>query len=102
MTRFWVSWYQTTEDYRPISYPPNENVLAWWCTGQSDSGATLCAVVAAPDEHHAMKAIQTDWPEMNEWRFCDVKDPDWAPRSDRFPLKDWQVERLAGDKEGLW
>lgn len=28
--RFWLSWHQPTEDYRPLTDPPVEGVLGWW------------------------------------------------------------------------
>lgn len=31
--RWWLSWVQTTEDVRPLTDPPNENILGWWCSG---------------------------------------------------------------------
>ena len=95
MKLFWMSWYQLSEDYRPITSPPNENVLAWWCSGQGEEGWTLCAYVIAEDEAGVKEAIKKDWPELDmdaKLRFIDQK-PVYIP-SDRFKAPDWAVERL--------
>lgn len=63
MKRFWVSWYQPTEDYRPRTYPPNSAILGWWCSGDSPQGATLCAVVQAKSKIEVIKQIKADWPD---------------------------------------
>ena len=93
--RYWVSWYQNTEDYRPVDYPPNKAVVGWWCTGYSDRGATLCAVIEAASEEDVCKAIYTDWPEVdrNQFRFCREESDDFIP-GDRFPMSDWMIERF--------
>lgn len=87
--RYWVSWYQPTKDYRPLTYPPNEAILGWWCSGAS----TLCALVSASDKVEAGAAITKDWPEAKEWRFVYEKGDKWLP-GDRFPLKDWMRDRF--------
>lgn len=95
MARFWVSWNQPTEDYRPLNFPPNQKVLGYWCSGFSaDDSATLCALVDAEHESDAMAAIQADWPEAaaHLWRFIEPRTADWLP-GDRFPLSDWMRER---------
>lgn len=83
LKRFWISWYQPTEDYRPIKFPiPVE----WWCSGErADGASTLCAMVDALTEEAAKKEIQKYWHEAGEWRFCDEKAIDWLPGS-RFPV----------------
>lgn len=96
MNRYWVSWLQTTEDYRPLTFPPNGRVLGWWCSGyrSSDDAATICALVAAETEDDAKAVILKDWPEADEWRFCDEVEPDWDPnKGGRFPPSEWSVER---------
>ncbi len=96
--RYWMSWLQPTEDYRPLTYPPHKGILGWWCSGYSDDGATLCAVVEAVDFTGVEAAIFKDWPEAfvgpDGWRFSEeIEGMDWRP-SDRFPLEPWMVERF--------
>ena len=91
---YWMSWYQKTEDYRPLSYPPNKKILGWWITGYRgvDDVPVLCAMVAAKNENDAKTELQKDWPEDKEWRFIEVKDN--CDLNDRFPLHDWMRERF--------
>lgn len=93
---YWLSWYQPTEDYRPLKDPPNPAILGWWCSGErADGAATLCACVIGENESHARNAVRIDWPEAQEWRFCKpVEEIGWRP-SDRFPLVDWMRVRFA-------
>lgn len=93
---FWVSWYQNTDDYRPIHFPPNSAILGWWCTGHGDKGATLVAVVEARDSSAVLHAIVQDWPEFTgEVRFCDlIESPLPSNFGERFPMADWMVERF--------
>jgi hypothetical protein len=82
MKRFWISWYQPTEDYRPL-----KEGIEYWCTGQTLSEPeqyTLCAIVDAKDEESAEARILKDWPEVTDWRFCEERETDWRPPSDRF------------------
>lgn len=97
--RYWLSWVQETEDYRPLHYPPKpEAIIGWWCSGfTSDGGATLCALVRASSVRAAKRAILAEWPEAPslsaEWRIEDEKPGDWLP-GDRFPLDDqWMRDR---------
>lgn len=87
--RFWISWYQPTEDYRPVYDPAKESEPLnhlYWCSGQrgSDDAWTLCAVVDASTDEEARRIVQRYWPEAHEWRFCELKASDWMP-GDRFP-----------------
>lgn len=107
-TRYWVSWIQPTEDCRPLGYPPNDQVLGWWCSGYDGCGnAVLCACVrgegATLDDQmrHVTSAIETEWPEAtsseeneNGWRFFEKREADFQP-SDRFPLSDWMEDRFS-------
>ncbi len=95
MTRFWISWCQPTRDYRPITFPPNDAIIGWWCSGEYEGGNTLCAVVDAKSESEACRTIQRDWPEaaIDGIRFCEVKPNDWKP-SDRFPITGWMIDRF--------
>lgn len=98
MNRYWLSWYQNTDDYRPLSYPPNKGILSWWCSGHSDKGATICALVEGKSEEDAWNNVSIDWKSNErEYRFCDEVDKDWLP-SDRFPITEkWQKERIGID-----
>lgn len=90
---FWISWEQPTEDFRPLGYPPREPILGWWRTGDTQAGATLCALVMADDEQSAKALILAEWPEAERWRFCDRRES--ADLSDRFPLSAWMEPRFA-------
>jgi hypothetical protein len=97
MSRYWVSWAQETEDYRPVDYPPNRKILGWWCSGtDADDKAILCALVEAAGPSDARDAVYIDWPEATQntdWRFFEEKPADFVP-GDRFPLSDWMNERV--------
>lgn len=98
-TRYWCSFVQPTEYYRPLIYPPNESVLGWWCSGyDSNDNAIICALIESASEDDARKAVLKDWPEAQTFRFCDEVDRKWRP-NDRFPLKDWMTERLSNGDE---
>jgi hypothetical protein len=99
MSRYWISWYETAEDHRPLTYPPNVSILGWWCSGYrcSDDAATICALVEAKDSRSAHNAIVKDWPGDKDWRFTDEVDSGWIP-SDRFPVEEWMKERVGDGK----
>lgn len=85
--RHWFSWYQPTEDYRPIKWPLPPHIPHYWCSGQvADDSYSLVAVVDAPDEEGAIAAVREYWPDMGELRFCEEKEDGWLPQSDRFPV----------------
>jgi hypothetical protein len=91
MNRYWVSWYQPTDDFRPVVFPPTHGILGWWCSGyDSDDTPILVALVEAEDEEMAEDALIRNWPETEgiEFRFFDQKESDYLP-GDRFPLPDW-------------
>lgn len=97
--RFWASWLQPTEDYRAVTFPPNEAIIGYWCSGYA-SGANdesipiLCAVIDAENEEAARAAVLKDWPEWTEWRFIEPRNPDFKP-GDRFPIdSEWMQERF--------
>lgn len=94
MRRYWLSWVQPSEDERPLTYPPNALIRGWWCSGFTDDGATLCAVVDAESEREAKRAVREDWPEAKDWRFIEKVADDFVPSS-RFPAEEWMVPRLA-------
>lgn len=96
MSRYWISWHQPGEDYRPLTYPPNERVLGWWRSGETGENAPrsiLCAVVMAQDEEDAKRAISLDWSEAEDWRFTESVSSNFTP-GDRFPPSDWMEARL--------
>jgi hypothetical protein len=95
--RFWLSWPQPTEDFRPLTDPPDERVVGWWCSGyDSRDRATLCALVNATNLAEAKAAVRASWPEAPSkraaWRIEDEHEPAWLP-GDRFPLSDWMLQR---------
>lgn len=93
-SRFWVSWVQPTEDHRPLTYPPNESILGWWCTGyDSNENSTLVALVAAENEHEVGEAVAKDWPEWEEWRWIRKVGFDFV-LSDRLPISNWMRSRI--------
>lgn len=96
---FWISWYQPTEDHRPIGFPPINCVLGWWCTGrrEEDGAATLVAWVRASNERMAKARVRVEWPEAKEWRFCEERER--VELSSRFPLSDWMRSRMLPSDE---
>lgn len=98
MNYYWCSWIQKSEDYRPLNYPPNEQVLGWWCSGyDGKNNPIICAQIKAQDEENAKLVVQTDWPEMYEWRFINKEND--LNLSDRFERKDWMVERVKQESQ---
>lgn len=109
--KFWISWVQPVGDFRPLGYPPNDQILGWWRSGfDSENNSIICACVVGEGEtvgdqmRHATTAIEKEWPEAttaqeNEsgWRFFERREADWKP-NDRFPLSDWMVERFSGNR----
>ena len=96
--RYWISWYQPTSDYRPITDPPTKRILGWWCSGErADGTAVLCALVDAQTEGEAKRAVGVSWPDDVEWRFFNECPADWLP-GDRFPLDDWMRARIEKAK----
>lgn len=87
MMNYWISWYQPTEDYRPITVPSRDIVVGYWKSGErcSDNASTICAWVKAENEEHAKSIIREYWPEAEEWRFCEESEKDFE-LSDRFSL----------------
>lgn len=89
--RFWISFYSSEEDYRPIHDPPDSRIIGWWCSGQTMDSAVLCILVDAASEADAAEAINLEWPEtvgMTDWRFFGERSSEWLP-GDRFPLPKW-------------
>lgn len=98
--RFWLSWYQPTDDYRPLTDPPHPQVLGWWCSGYDSTGQPIiCACVEAVSEDDAKTYVGISWPEATSWRFIEERDAAWTP-NDRFPLSDWMKERFHPAHQG--
>lgn len=106
MKRYWCSWVCEEDDHRPLTYPPNEGILGWWCSGYTpEDHATLCALVEAESVDHVREVVLKDWPEFVKdwpsfggqlWRIePEEVASDWLP-IDRFPLSDWMKERIEG------
>lgn len=94
--RYWCSWVCAESDYRPLTYPPNEKILGWWCSGYGDDGSTLCAAIEGNNESEIIKSICIDWPEFDgNFRFIEEREIGCTPLSDRFPLSDWMKPRFS-------
>ena len=90
----WVSWVQRTYDARPLTYPPNDGVIGWWCSGyDTKSWPILCALLNTDNEKDAKKIIKKDWPEWTKWRF--IEDCENWEKSSRFPMSKWMKDRLT-------
>ena len=107
MKRYWISWAQLSDDYRPLQDPPMpENIKAWWCSGHTQNAALLCAIVEAESEKAAQHAVKMAWDsgksevgglqsDIGGFRFIEERENDWLP-GDRFPItKDWEKQRLG-------
>lgn len=93
MSLYWVSWYQPTLDFRPLSFPPNNNILGWWKTGENTSNeSTLVAIVTSISSDDVREIVHIDWPEVTNWRFIEKKST--LLLNDRFPLTNWMIERI--------
>lgn len=100
--RFWVSWNETNEDVHPLTFPPNEAILGWGCTGEAYDGrySTMVAWVEARNENAAKQAVLKDWPRNPECLFVEKCEPDFFP-NDHFPLPDWSKKRISRSKTPL-
>lgn len=99
MKRYWLSWPQPTEDFRPLTDPPDARVLGWWCSGyDSNDVALLCALVQGVTLNDAKSGVRASWPEApnryQAWRIEEERPSDWLP-GDRFPIdKPWMRQRI--------
>jgi hypothetical protein len=112
--RYWIGWYNVDEDWASFSesrgkIPPTKNLLGYWCTGSAwipaveDWRPVMVAAVDAVSVLGAMGVIRFEWPQNaymlssreDLLRFIDVKDADFIPPSDRFPLSDWMLPRFT-------
>lgn len=103
MAYFWTSWKhyfkeddEASQDYRPLTYPPNEGVLGWWCTGEGDNYFTLVGMIKADTEEKAWEVVSVDWPGYEERFIESVTD---LTLSDRFRLEGWAKERFAAEQQ---
>lgn len=98
MNRYWISWRESADDYRPLTDPPNEAICGWWCTGGGEIGWTIAAVVDAHDSEQAKLAVLKDWPEaqdeIKDWRFLEIENPNFRPSPGRYPIHSWMKERF--------
>ena len=97
---YWCSWVCDNDDHRPVTYPPNEAILGWWCSGyDSQYNAILCALVQADSESLALSSVEQDWPEFDgNWRY--IRETDTL-LTDRFPLSDWMEPRVSAARAEL-
>lgn len=101
LKQFWCSWREVTKDYRPITFPPNDNVLGWWMTGEEcgppdfvRQAVNICAFILGKDEDDVRASIKKDWPEFDgEFRFIDQYKLGSLP-GNRFLMDDWMRERF--------
>lgn len=86
MQRWWVRFWTTSEDYRPMFVPFK---WKWWCTGHrfDPFANSICMVADAESEDEILKAIKEGWPEVASLDFCQTKEPSWMPESTRFPVE---------------
>jgi len=89
--RYWISWYQAGDDYRPLSWPPPPHFIGYWCSGYSDDSATLCLWIEQTSEAAAWADVEQHWsPGVGKRRFSNVCEPDFVP-GDRFPRCEWST-----------
>lgn len=94
MKRFWISWTQYTDDFRPVTYPPSPEVVGWWNSGEDEQGNAILVALVESDSKENAKAIicsEKNWPEageIDEWRFFEEKKSNWIP-GERFPIPAW-------------
>ena len=87
--KWWLSWEADTMDFE-IHTP-------WWISGHAyfsddTDREIICAAVAAKTEEDAKAYIiasHDDPPNDLNWKFCQEKEKDWNPFSDRFPCEEW-------------
>lgn len=93
MKRYWLRWLSNVEDHRPVTYPPNQAILGWWCTGYDSKDNGICVgLVQAYSQEQAWIFVSEDWPEMTADSGEEVGID--FPLGDRFPLRDWMKERI--------
>lgn len=94
---YWIGWNQPSADPRPITFPPPDFIIGWWCTGESgddpaDSLLVAHVVAESPEQAHSLIEQPSCWPDAGEVRFCKRKE---TQPGDRFPLHEWMKPRYA-------
>lgn len=90
--RWWLSWYEYSEDVRPMD-DKDPHILGWWLTGYGDDEdgeyETIVAWLEAPSLAAAWDVVDILWPCQNDSarkiRFENEVEPSYVP-SDRFPI----------------
>ena len=97
--RYWVSWVESEEDYRPITWPPPSAVKGYWCSGyDADEAPIVCAVIDAENEEQLREILEKDWrPVEGDLRFVNEKADDFKP-GDRFPIPGWAKDRWPAER----
>lgn len=63
----------------------------------------MCAWVKADDETGAKHEVNKDWPEAEDWRFCDDKELPTVEKMKehgRFVPPDWSETRISAEHGG--
>lgn len=93
MRNYWISWIHCIEIMGKF-----ELHSPWWISGsiwfgeQDTEADTICAAIKAFSEEDALELIYKCYdirPEEIEFRFCNERNSDWQPFSDRFPRAKW-------------
>ena len=87
MTLYWLSWCEPGEDFRLLTYPPPESIVAYWNTGEDGDGSTVVALVRAESLAAAWSAVKNvaAWPNAGKERFGHEYTRPELPPKDRFP-----------------
>lgn len=77
--------YQPTDDYRPIKWPPPG---PYWCSGirDSDDASVIVAYTKTPEQ------VTEFWPEAED---IDTQERDELTFTDRFARPDWWTDDIA-------
>ncbi len=87
MKRWWVSWHQGGDDYRPVQWPLAKPLIAYWCSGHGEDSASLCLLAEADTAQEVDDAIMAYWPDRGEMRFFEERAAGWTPEPSRFPMR---------------
>ena len=95
---FFVAWREYVEDYRPVRYPPTENILGWWLIGcgsdKKEDYHKVCAYVTANNIDQAYYHILKNWPEFEIEHVESAKETNKVLRHSKFVLDDWMKVRI--------
>jgi hypothetical protein len=96
MSRYWISWWEPSEDADALDIPADMPVrlLGEWDSGHRDvrrvdrrepeEQTSMVALVEAENDGMAQYAIESTRTVV-EWRFREPRADDWTP-GDRFPM----------------